>query len=160
MAFEKFSRLNDLPQLARHPEIKRFAKFIVVGGVNFLFYYSVFVLLIFSEVTPTRAVIIATTLGVLFNFCTHGRVVFKSGNLRLLPRFIAVYVVQCGLNVLSLRLLLAAGVPVLLAEAVVVAVLAVLTYIALSMFVFNKRIAAPHHGTNEESALENGFYSR
>lgn len=138
------SRLSVLRTLERHPEMRRFALFIGIGSINFLFYYSVFALLHFMGASPTGAVIVATAIGVLFNFCTTGRVVFRSGNLRLLPRFIGVYVVQCSLNVLFLRLLIAGGVPVLIAEAFVVGVLAVFTFLALRKWVFGSHlIAAP-----------------
>lgn len=136
------SRLSVLSTLERYPEMRRFALFLAVGSVNFLFYYSVFALLHFMGASPTASVVIATSIGVLFNFCTTGRVVFRSGNLRLLPRFIGVYVVQGSLNVLFLRLLIAGGVPVLIAEALVVAVLAVFTFLALRKWVFGSRFFA------------------
>lgn len=117
--------------------------FLAVGSVNFIFYYSLFTFLHFMEVPPTRAVIIATVVAVLFNFCTTGRVVFKSGNIRRLPRFVAVYAVQMGLNIMSLRALISAGIPVLIAEALVVGVLAILTFIALRLFVFNHSAGRP-----------------
>ena len=123
-------------RLVRNPALRRFALFLVVGSVNFVFYYSLFTFLHFLGLKPTPTVVIATIIAVLFNFATTGRVVFKSGNLRLLPRFIAVYVVQMGLNIVSLHELIALGVPVLIAEAVVIGVLAVLTFIALKLFVF------------------------
>lgn len=86
--------------------------------------------------------VIATIIGVLFNFCTTSRVVFQSGDVRVLPRFIGVYVVQCTLNVLFLKLLIVVGVPVLIAEAIVVGGLAVFTFLALKTWVFMP-IAAP-----------------
>lgn len=140
MVYPGSFRLGDLPALARHPETRRFALFLGVGSVNFLFYYSVFAVLHFLGASPSRAVIVATAIGILFNFCATGRVVFRSGNLRLLPRFVGVYIVQCGVNVLFLRLLISAGVPVLIAEAVVVGVLAVFTYLALRRWVFAPRL--------------------
>lgn len=120
----------------RDNEIRRFVLFLFVGSLNFIFYYSMFALLHYLGEEPTAAVITATILGVLFNFLTTGRIVFGSNRARLLPRFLGVYAVQLSLNVLSLRTLVAAGMPVLLAEALVVVVLAVLTFFALRYFVF------------------------
>jgi putative flippase GtrA len=128
--------------LLRHRETRRFVLFLAVGSVNFAFYYAVFAGLHFLGASPTAAVVMATIIGVLFNFCTTGRVVFRSGAVRVLPRFIGVYVVQCGLNVLFLRLLIAAGLPVLAAEAIVVATLAVFTFLALRQWVFIDNVAA------------------
>lgn len=121
----------------RHPETRRFILFLAVGSINFAFYYSVFATLHLLGASPTMSVVVATTIGVLFNFCTTGRVVFRSGTVRVLPRFIGVYVVQCGLNVLFLKTLIAAGMPVLIAELIVVGVLAVFTFLALRRWVFN-----------------------
>lgn len=125
-----------LSALLRHPETRRFALFLCVGSVNFAFYYIAFAALHFLGATPSVGVVIATIVGVLFNFCTTGRVVFQSGNVRILPRFIGVYVVQCCLNILFLKLLIMAGVPVLIAEAIVVGGLAVFTFLALRRWVF------------------------
>jgi putative flippase GtrA len=87
-------------------------------------------------------VLIATVVAVLFNFCTTGQIVFRNRRAWLLPRFIAVYVVQTILNIGSLRALIAIGVPVLIAEAVVIGVLAVLTFFALKRFVFSQVVHA------------------
>jgi putative flippase GtrA len=127
--------------LLHHPEIRRFVLFLGVGSVNFAFYYAVFASLHLLGVTPTASVVIATTVGVLFNFCTTGRVVFRSRDVRVLPRFIGIYVVQCALNVLFLKALIAAHIPVLIAEFIVVGVLAVFTFLALRRWVFSH--AAP-----------------
>jgi putative flippase GtrA len=124
-------------RLVRNHGLRRFVLFLMVGSVNFVFYYSLFTFLHFIGTPPTRAVVIATIVAVLFNFMTTGRVVFKSGNIRKLPRFIGVYAVQMGLNIVSLRALISLGIPVLIAEALVIGVLAVLTFFALRWFVFN-----------------------
>jgi putative flippase GtrA len=131
-----------LSTLWRHPEIRRFTVFLGVGSVNFAFYYLIFATLHFLGVPPSASVVIATIIGVLFNFCTTGRVVFQSGNVRVLPRFIGVYVVQCSLNVLFLKLLIMMGAPVLLAEAIVVGGLAVFTFLALRAWVFKPGVMA------------------
>lgn len=133
-----FNVSRTLQGIVRHPEARRFAVFLGVGSINFAFYYTMFAALHFLGASPSVAVVVATTIGVLFNFCTTGRVVFSSGNVRLLPRFVAVYVVQCIVNILFLRLLIALHVPVLIAEFIVVGVLAVFTFLALRKWVFSK----------------------
>lgn len=109
----------------------------MVGGLNTLVGYGFFVALTYAGLGKTLAVIGATTLGVLFNFLSTGKIVFGSGDLSLLPRFIGVYVVQCTANVLLLKALVAAGVQLLLAEAMILAVLAVGTFFAMRRFVFS-----------------------
>ena len=135
-----------LNAVVRHRELQRFALFLGVGSVNFGFYYSVFAGLHILGVSPSAAVVIATIIGVLFNFCTTGRVVFRSGDVRVLPRFIGVYVVQCCLNIAFLRLLIMIGIPVLVAEAIVVGGLAVFTFLALRRWVFGPAATRPSQG--------------
>ena len=134
--------LNPWLKLVRDREFWRFVRFLAVGSLNFLFYYTLFTGLHFLDVPPTQAVVLATVVAVLFNFCTTGRMVFGSGRIRLLPRFVAVYVVQCILNIGMLSALMRMGVPVLLAELLVIGVLAVATFFALRRFVFHDRLKA------------------
>lgn len=135
--------LNPWLRLARNREVWRFVRFLATGSVNFVFYYSLFTILHLLDVKPVMAVFSATGMAVLFNFCTTGRFVFGSGRLHLLPRFIAVYVVQFGANVTLLQALMSAGVPILAAEALVIGLLAVATFFALRRFVFSPALIAP-----------------
>lgn len=130
--------LNPLARLVRARALRQFVRFLAVGSLNFVFYYSVFTGLHLLRLSPTAAVVAATVVAVLFNFITTGRVVFADGRLRLLPRFVAVYLVQMLLNIGALRLLIAMGAPVLVAEAAVIGVLAVLTFFALKHLVFDR----------------------
>jgi putative flippase GtrA len=130
--------LNPLLRLIRERGFWQFVRFLGVGSLNFLFYYTLFTGLHLLGVPPTESVVVATAVAVLFNFCTTGHLVFGNGRFRLLPRFISVYLVQMLLNIGSLRTLMAAGVPVLIAEALVIGVLAVLTFFALKRFVFSE----------------------
>ena len=128
--------LNPLLRLVRNHGFWQFVRFLAVGSLNFAFYYTLFASLHLLGVRPTQAVVIATVIAVLFNFGTTGRIVFGNRRARLLPRFVSVYVIQTLLNITSLQLLISAGVPVLIAEALVIGVLAVLTFFALKRFVF------------------------
>jgi len=124
-------------KLARSREFWRFVRFIATGGVNFAFSYSVFLTIHFLGGSPDLAVVGSWLLGVLFNFATTGRIVFGTGRVRLLPRFVAVYVVQLLANIALLRVLLGAGLSPPVAQALVVTALAVLTFLALRRFVFS-----------------------
>lgn len=134
-------RLAPVLRLARSRVAWQFIRFLAVGSVNFLFYYSIFTALHLLRLSPAQAVVVATVIAVLFNFCTTGRMVFGNGRARLLPRFLCVYAVQCLLNIVALRTLVAAGVPVLIAEAVVIGGLAVLTFFALKRLYSGRSIA-------------------
>lgn len=136
---------RDLPalrpwlRLARSREFWRLVRFLATGGINFAFSYSVFLVIHFVGGSPDIAVVGSWVLGVLFNFLSTGRLVFGTGKLHLLPRFVAVYLVQLAANIMALRMLVGAGLSPPAAQVLVVVVLAVATFFALRRFVF-----APH----------------
>jgi len=83
---------------------KQVIRFIAVGIVNTVFGYSTYALLIFFGLTYFYAVLFATILGVLFNFKTTGKIVFKNHDHSLIFRFVAVYVIIYLLNIFFLWL--------------------------------------------------------
>ena len=68
-----------------------FYKYLLIGGVNTVFGYCVFAFLLFFGIHYSLAVLVATILGILFNFQTYGRFVFKNHLWSLLGRFVFVY---------------------------------------------------------------------
>ena len=60
-----------------HYSSKRFVKFMIVGGINTLFGYSIFSLLIWLKSSYEMAVLMLTICGVLFNFKTTETLVFQ-----------------------------------------------------------------------------------
>jgi len=84
---------------------KRFHKFIWVGIINTIFGYSIYALLIYCGLYYIWAVLFATIIGVLFNFHTTGRIVFKNKQSWLLFKFIAVYVLTYFLNISIIKIL-------------------------------------------------------
>lgn len=132
---------------------EQFILFLVMGGVNTLFYFSLYSLLIYIGLNYAVAVVAATVCGVLFNFQTFGRVVFKNFQFRLLWRFIGVYVVVCGANIAGLKLLEIVGlVNKYIAGAVLVLPVALLGYVLNKMFVFNKKAS---ESENQQISTEN-----
>ena len=122
----------------RNPELRRFLTFLVVGGLNALVGYGIFAALILLGLPTPAAVVLGTILGVLFNFLSTGRLVFRNSAPGLLPRFLAVYAVQMGLNVAALELLERAGVHPLVGGALLLPPLAVFTYVAMRRFVYSQ----------------------
>ena len=120
------------------PSIRRFARFILVGMVNTLFGYAVFAALVLLGLVQELALLIATIVGVAFNFVTTGRFVFDSRDNRRLPRYVAVYAVIYVLNVIALRLLVDAGIPTLYAQPILLPAVVVLTFVAMRLFVFQE----------------------
>lgn len=132
---------------------EQFILFLVMGGVNTLFYFSLYSLLIYIGLNYAVAVVAATVCGVLFNFQTFGRVVFKNFQFRLLWRFVGVYVVVCGANIAGLKLLEIVGlVNKYIAGAVLVLPVALLGYVLNKMFVFNKKAS---ESENQQISTEN-----
>ncbi len=69
----------------------RFIIFLIVGGINTLFGYGIFCLFIFIGINYAVAALLATVCGVLFNFKTYGKIVFRSNDNKLIFRFFIVY---------------------------------------------------------------------
>lgn len=121
----------------RDPELRRFVTFLVVGGLNTLVGYGIFAALILLGLPSAAAVVLGTILAVLFNYLSTGKIVFSNKGSGVLPRFVAVYVVQMGLNIAALQALEAAGLHPLVAGALTLPFLAVFSYFAMRRFVFS-----------------------
>lgn len=115
---------------------KRFFVFLLVGALNTSVGYGLFAAFILLGAGATLALAAATCLGVLFNFKSIGHIVFKSGDARLLPRFLAVYAVQFGVNLGSLRILQTAGVQPLLAQLLILPPLSIGSFLLMQRLVF------------------------
>jgi len=120
----------------RSGELRRFVRFLFVGGLNTLVGYCIFAALILLGLPTAAAVVLGTILGVLFNFISTGGIVFRNRAGRLLPRFLSVYAVQMALNVAALTALERAGLHPLVAGILVLPPLVVFTYFAMRRFVF------------------------
>lgn len=118
-----------------HANLRRFLLFLVAGGINTLFGYGTFALLIWLGAGNTLAVVLGTAAGILFNYNTIGRV-FAARGLSRLPHFVGIYAVIMVANAALLHLLTQAGLGAYLAEALVVAALAPCSFLAMRSFVF------------------------
>jgi putative flippase GtrA len=117
-------------------EQKKLILFFLVGGINTLFGYSLYALLIYFKFHYAIASLMSTFGGVLFNFKTTGLIVFKSNDNSLLLRFIAVYIVTYMLNVGCLKIFYVFNANMYFAGAVIVLPMALITYMLLKRFVF------------------------
>lgn len=124
--------------LVRSPELKRFARFIGVGLLNSAFGYTLFGGGVLLGLGPEVALLVATAVGICFNFVTTGRLVFGDRNQSRILRFVLAYAASYLFNVAMLRGLLASGVPPLLAQALLLPVVVVLTFLMLRTFVFRE----------------------
>ncbi len=125
------------------PALPRFARYLVVGGVNTAFGYTTFAVLLRLGLHYAVAALLSTILGVLFNFQTIGRLVFGSRDPSLVFRFVGVYAATYLLNVGALRLLAGGPLDVLGTQALLVVPLAGISFVLHRRFVFGAEVAAP-----------------
>ena len=67
-----------------------FFRFLAIGVLNTLVGYGLFSLLVLIRLAPGVALLVATVLGVLFNYFTTGQLVFATKGVGRLPWFLAV----------------------------------------------------------------------
>ncbi|MCJ0761864.1 GtrA family protein [Variovorax terrae] len=114
----------------------QFVHFLFVGGFNTAFGFTVFSLFVWMGIPYAWAIAMSTIAGVLFNFQTLGRLVFKDSDWRRIGRFTAVYLLLYAINVGGVALFKQLGLNVYLANAIVVGPLAILGYVLQRKFVF------------------------
>ena len=111
-------------------------RFLAVGALKTLFGYVMFSLLVLAGVAPGLALFVGTLVGLLFNYFTTGRLVFAARGLGRLPWFVAVYGLTFLVNLWSLRSLIATGLSPLLAQAIVLPLVILLTFLLNKLLVF------------------------
>lgn len=118
--------------LLQNPEMARFVRFVVIGGVNTLVGYLLFTAFVLMSLTPQKALAIAFVLGVLWNFFAHGRFVFGSKGYGTLPAYAMCYVGIYLFNALALKQTLNWGFDPLLAQAILAPIVAVISFFLIS----------------------------
>lgn len=125
--------------------------FLMVGGFNTVFAFLLFAglaatagraldradLPVLGSLVPLAG---SYAVAVLVAFALYRRLVFRVRGhvLRDLARFVSVYAVSITLNVVSLPLLVAAGVPRLVAQALIVVVITLISYVGHRWFSFRR----------------------
>ena len=118
----------------------RFIRFLFIGGLNTLFGYGVFSLMIYLGLHYTLSALLSTIAGIIFNFHTVGSIVFNDRRYSLLARFILVYFIGYGLNVFGIHFLMKYFNNEYISAAILVMPLAVIMFSLHRKFVFRKRI--------------------
>ncbi|MCE9599049.1 MAG: GtrA family protein [Spirochaetia bacterium] len=104
--------------------------------MNTVFGYAVFALLTLTGLHYSIAALLATVIGVLFNFFTTGKIVFENRSPAAIVRFVIAYGVYYVLYVLSIGFLKHLGVDSLIAAAIALPPLSVVSYLLSREFVF------------------------
>ncbi len=115
----------------------RFIKFLIVGGINTIFGYSVFALLIYLGLHFSLAALLGTIIGVAFNFNTYGRLVFESHDNSKILKFVGVYTIVYFLNVIGLWAFNQVGINYYLGGAILILPVGIVGFILNKSFVFN-----------------------
>ena len=119
-------------------ESKRICRFLIVGFFNSLFGYSVYATFILLGLSYSIAILLATVIGVVFNFFTTGSIVFQSFDWSKIYLFLIVYCGSYFVNVFCLYLLINYGFSSLVAGIISMPFVATLTYLGLRFLVFSK----------------------
>lgn len=117
----------------------RFARFLIVGGLNTLFGFAVYSVLALSDLSTWVILIVSNVAGIAFNFFTTGGLVFRDISLFRLPRFLICY----GLIFVIYLMLIEWLSPIcggrIWAMTIIVLPMAILTYFIQAWFVFGIR---------------------
>ena len=116
----------------------------MVGALNTVFGYSVFAVLILLNLHYTLAALLGQICGVLFNFKTTGSLVFKNKNNRLIFKFFGVYLFTYLLTIGLLRIFNSYGVHNLIAGAIIILPMALISFIMNKKLVFKNLSRKPN----------------
>ena len=123
---------------------EQFIRFLIIGGVNTVFAYSIYALSIFLGAHYTLAVLLSTVIGTCFSFKTMGTMVFDNPDNMLIFKFIAVYALCYFLNIGILRVLTLIGVTNLYVAGLTSSLLVALVSFSLNKWVvFRKKKSVP-----------------
>ncbi|MEX0340706.1 MAG: GtrA family protein [Arenibacterium sp.] len=112
---------------------RRFVMFGLTGALNFAFGYGVFAVLYLLGMHPQTALVIACSLGVCWNFMTHGRFVFGRQGYGQFPGYVAVYVGVYFINRFGLAYAMDLGMSPLLAQFILIFITFAISFVAISL---------------------------
>lgn len=117
----------------------RFLRFLVAGGVNTLFGFVAYSLLIINGMEVWLALLIGMLLGTVFNFFTTGGYVFRELSPTRFPRFVICYLIVYFINLELIELILPLLGSKILPQAILVLPMAILSYFLMERLVFSSR---------------------
>ena len=106
---KKYSKSNKLTskKITNSHKTKLLLRFLIVGVLNTAVGYGLYASFILLGAPYLTALLLSTILGVIFNYFSTGRMVFKSyGGLRIFIRFITAYIIVYFINATELNALI------------------------------------------------------
>jgi putative flippase GtrA len=113
-----------------------FFRYLVIGGINTLFQYGIFAILILVGTHYVLATLVAYTLSILFSFKAQGAITFKNNNNRLFFRFAGSSILIFLVNIGLLKVLRNFSINSLLAQAILTLPLAFASFMLMRKFTF------------------------
>lgn len=128
----------NLPGFVKKIIYNPFVKYLFVAGLNTLFGYLIFSLVVFILKNAYLSVVVATIIAVLFNFKTYGTLVFKSKDNSRAFRFFGVYLFTMSIQMGLLKFLSLVGIAnPYIAGGIILLPVALLSFLLMRKFVFN-----------------------
>lgn len=116
---------------------RKFVKYLFVGFMNTVFSYVIYAICVTILSRPTLSLAVSYVIGILFNFQTTGRIVFKNKNNTLIFKFFLSYLTTFFINRYFLDMLVSTfQVDKYLSQAILVFPIAMISFMLLKHFVF------------------------
>ena len=116
---------------------RKFVKYLFVGFMNTVFSYVIYAICVTILSRPTLSRAVSYVIGILFNFQTTGRIVFKNKNNTLIFKFFLSYLTTFFINRYFLDMLVSTfHVDKYLSQAILVFPIAMISFMLLKHFVF------------------------
>jgi putative flippase GtrA len=114
-------------------------RFLVAGGVNTLFSLGVNIAALLAGLPVWLAMLLGTVAGIAFNFFTLGGYAFRDLSARRLPRFVLAYTIVYVVTLATFHVLHLVVRSLVACQVLLVIPVALLSYLIMSRFVFQKR---------------------
>ena len=118
-------------------------RFILVGGLNSLFGFTVFSLIAYTGGSTWQALLGSTVAGIVFNFFTVGGIVFRDMGLSRVPRFVLAYLGIFWVNLECIEFVSQfLQLHKITTQAILLAPMALGSYLVMSKLVFRSALKA------------------
>lgn len=119
---------------------RKFVKYLFVGFLNTVVSYIIYAIVVTILIRPSISLAVSYIIGIMFNFQTTGRIVFKNKDNSLILKFFLSYLTTFFINKYLLDLLvLHLGFNKYLSQALLCFPIAMISFLLLKYFVFKEK---------------------